>query len=301
MNRTYAMDLGLASLISASTIESIAELVRHRFAPNTASSLVPIQPAGSKTPLFIVHGVGGNVINFYGLAMRIDPCQPVYGIQAQSLLAGKPALLRLEDMAAHYVKEIRKVQPRGPYRLLGYSFGGTVALEMAHQLHAAGEVVAPIGMLDARSIYYDQAFAQALSTQSRVSRRLARFTGNTASLRWRSRLQYIAEKINTRCIRFISAAAHALGLHTLPSYLKSPYDINYVAIKHYKLRPYDGKLILFRAAEQDYSDGPRDLGWGEIFTQGVEIHDIPGDHERIFLEPSIDTLAMELHKAIQQA
>ena len=92
-----------------------------------------------------------------------------------------------------------------------------------------------------------------------------------------------------------------LGLRTLPAFLKSADDINHVAIKHYKLRPYDGKLILFRAAEQEYDSGPRDLGWSEIFTQGVDIHDIPGDHERIFLEPSIDILADELHKAIERA
>ena len=71
MNRIYAMDLGLASLISASTIQSIAELIRTRFAPNTASSLVPLQPQGTRPPLFILHGVGGNVVNFYGLAQRM--------------------------------------------------------------------------------------------------------------------------------------------------------------------------------------------------------------------------------------
>ena len=166
MNRTYAMDLGLASLISASTIESIAELVRNRFAPNTASSLVPIQPVGSKTPLFIVHGVGGNVVNFYGLSMRMGPDQPVYGIQSQALVAGAPALIRLKDMAALYLADVRKVQPHGPYKFLGYSFGGTVVLEMAHQLRAAGEEVSLIGMLDAK----DQALRRRTHSITRPAR-----------------------------------------------------------------------------------------------------------------------------------
>ena len=301
MNRIFTTDLGLASLVSNSTIESIAQIIRNRVSAKSTSSLVPLKANGDETPLFIVHGVGGNVINFYGLSMRIDPSQPVYGVQAQSLLAGQPALLRLEDMAAHYIQEIRKVQPHGPYRLLGYSFGGTVVLEMAHQLRAAGEVVAPIGMLDSRSLHYDKAFQRELSAQSKVSRRLSRFQGNTTSLSWRNRLAYIAEKLNTRVVRIGAGIAHSLGLRTLPSFFKSAYDINHIAINRYKLRPYDGKLILFRAAEQDYSNGPRDLGWGEIFTQGVEIHDIPGDHERMFLEPSIDILAAELHTAIRQS
>jgi thioesterase domain-containing protein len=172
---------------------------------------------------------------------------------------------------------------------------------MAHQLRAAGEIVAPIGMLDARSLHYDQAFQRELSTQSRVSRRLTRFQGNTTSLSWRDRLTYIAEKLCTRAVRNCAGVAHSLGLRTLPSFFKSADDINRVAIGRYKLRPYDGKLILFRAAEQDYKNGPRDLGWSEIFTQGVDIHDIPGDHERMFLEPSIDILAAELQAAIQRA
>jgi amino acid adenylation domain-containing protein len=301
MNRIYTTDLGLASLISASTIESIADIIRNRISAKSTSALVPLKSDGDALPLFIIHGVGGNVINFYGLAMRIDPCQPVYGVQAQSLLADQPALLKLEDMAAHYVREIRKLQPHGPYRLLGYSFGGTVALEMAHQLRAAGEIVAPLGMLDARSKHYDEAYKNTFDVHAKIGRRMERFRGNTTSLAWRHRFAYIYDKLKTRSIRFAGKLAAPLHMRTLPSFMKSPYDINYVAINRYAPRPFDGKLILFRAEEQEFADGPRDLGWSEIFTQGVEVHDIPGDHERMFLEPSIDILAAKLHDAIQRA
>jgi amino acid adenylation domain-containing protein len=301
MNRIYTTDLGLASLISASTIESIANIIRNRVSAKSTTSLVPLKSDGDALPLFIIHGVGGNVINFYGLAMRIDSCQPVYGVQAQSLLAGRPALLKLEDMAAHYISEIRALQPHGPYRLLGYSFGGTVALEMAHQLRAAGEIVAPLGMLDARSKHYDVAHKSTFDVHAKIGRRMDRFRGNTSALTWKHRFAYVYDKVRTRSIRFAGKLAAALHMRSLPSFMKSPYDINYVAINRYQPKPFDGKLILFRAEEQDFADGPRDLGWGRIFTQGVEVHDIPGDHERMFLEPSIDILAAKLHDAIQRA
>ena len=97
------MGFGLASLISAPTLKMVAELVRKRYAPNTVTSLVPIQPVGTKRPLYIVHGAGGNVVNFYGLTTRIGADQPVYGVQAQALEVDQPALLRREDMAAHYL------------------------------------------------------------------------------------------------------------------------------------------------------------------------------------------------------
>ncbi len=298
MNRIYAMDLGLASLISASTIESIAELIRNRFAPNRDSSLVPLQPHGARPPLFIVHGIGGNVVNFYGLSMRVGKDQPIYGIQSQALVANQPALLRLKDMASHYIADIRKVQPHGPYHLLGYSFGGTVVLEMAQQLRAAGEEVALIGMIDSKSKDYEETLAGMKSVQSKINDRVNRFRGNTGSLSWQQRVRYIWEKLSTRAIRYACMLAAHLNFSQVPSFMRSAWDINVVAVKNYQLQPYDGRLVLFRASHQDHPDGPYDLGWGSIFTQGVEIHDLNGDHERIFLEPNIELLAASLRECL---
>ena len=300
MNRVYAMDLGLASLISASTIESIAELIRNRFSPNTASALVPIQPNGTLPPLFIVHGVGGNVVNFYGLSLRMGANQPVYGIQSQALVANQAALLHLKDMARHYLGEIRKVQPQGPYHLLGYSFGGTVVLEMAHQLRALGEDVAMLGMLDSKSKDYEEELAKTRSVGSKLERRMTRFAGNTRNLTWKQRLAYMYEKASTRTIRFTVMAAAYFKFSKVPAFMKSAYDINYVAAQNYKLRPYDGRLVLFRATEQTDSGGPQDFGWSSIFSGGVEIHDLPGDHERIFLDPNIDVLASSLRASLRR-
>ena len=301
MNRIYAMELGLASLISASTIQQIAALIRTRFAPNTDSSLVPLQPRGTRPPLYIVHGVGGNVVNFYGLSMRVGKDQPVYGIQSQALVAKQPALLRLKDMAAHYIADIRKVQPHGPYHLLGYSFGGTVVLEIAHQLRAAGDEVAFVGMIDSKSKDYEEELAQLTTAQIKVNRRINRFRGNTGTLPWNARIKYISEKLSTRSIRFACMAAAKLHIKRVPAFIRSAYDINYVAVQNYKLRPYDGRLILFRATWQGEEEGERDLGWSTIFRQGVEIHDLPGDHERIFLEPNIDQLAQSLRESLTRA
>jgi thioesterase domain-containing protein len=300
MNRLFATELGLASLISASTIESIASIIRERLAPNTSSSLVPLQPAGTQPPLYIVHGVGGNVVNFYGLALRMGEDQPVYGIQSQALVSKQAALLDLKDMAAHYIADIRKLQPRGPYRLLGYSFGGTVVLEMAHQLRAMGEEVEMLGMIDAKSRDYEEELNRLSPVQTRIHRRMSRFKGNTGRLRWQERIKYVWEKVTTRAIRFACMAAASMNIRRVPAFMSSAYDINYVAAMNYELRPFDGKLILFRASEQDQEHGPYDLGWGPIFQRGVVVHDLPGDHERIFLEPNIERLAESLRAALEK-
>jgi amino acid adenylation domain-containing protein len=299
MNRIFALDLGLASLISASTIESVAELVRTRFAPNTERSVVPMHPQGSLPPLFLVHGVGGNIVNLYGLAMRLGRDRPVFGIQAQSLEQGRSALLRLEDMAAHYLREVRSIQPHGPYRLLGYSFGGTVALEMAHQLRAAGEDVALLGMLDAKSRAYEDTLAHATPVQAKVGHRLVRFHGNTRQLSLRERIRYVWGKLVTRSIRYSVRLAAALRLRRVPHFMKSAEDINFIALRNYKPRPFDGRLVLFRAAEQTDRNAPPDLGWNALFTQGVQVVQVPGDHERIFLEPAIEDLARAIRESLQ--
>ena len=300
INRVFAMDLGLASLVSAETIEGLAQVIQARFAPNTDSSLVPLQPHGRRPPLFILHGVGGNVISFHGLAARLGEAQPVYGIQAQSLVGREPALLRLEDLAAYYVRDLRRVQPRGPYHLLGYSFGGTLALEMARQLQSEGEEVALLGMLDARTRQYDQTMARSAPAPARLNQRLHRLRGNTGRLTSLARLHYIFGKLHTRAIRFSCKAAAKLGLRRVPAWMRSAYDINLVAIENYRPEPYDGRLVLFRASDQEHAGGAYDLGWGQLVEQGVEIHDLPGDHERLFLEPNIDQLAEQLRDLLQR-
>ncbi len=139
----------LAMLFRAPTIEQLARKLTAD--DDTASewpSLVPIQPNGSKTPLFLVHGAGGNVLLYRALAKRLEPDYPLYGLQSQGLDGQSKPLQTIEEMADRYLQEIRTVQPTGPYLLGGYCLGGTVAYEMAQRLVAGGEKVAMVAMLD---------------------------------------------------------------------------------------------------------------------------------------------------------
>src|SRR5262249_4772225 len=113
------------------------------------SALVPLQPHGELPPLLCVHPIGGGVQGFLALPRHLGPAQPVYGLQAASLdrVAGG-AHAAVAEMAAAYLKDVRALRPRGPYRLAGLSFGGLVAFEMACQLEAAGEEVDLLAILD---------------------------------------------------------------------------------------------------------------------------------------------------------
>ncbi|HEX2524309.1 MAG TPA: amino acid adenylation domain-containing protein, partial [Terriglobia bacterium] len=153
--------LPLATVFQGATVEHLAAILRQDAKPAPRSSLVAIQPAGSKRPLFLVHPAGGHVFPYVHLARYLGPDQPCYGLQARGLEEGEEPHTRIEDMAADYIKALRTVQPIGPYLLGGWSMGGLVAFEMAQQLHAQGEGVDLLALLDARITHPDEKFPEA--------------------------------------------------------------------------------------------------------------------------------------------
>src|SRR4029077_21085847 len=131
INNLLGYKLPIAALFRSPTVESLSRrLTGGHWAPPW-SSLVPLQPLGSKAPIFFVHGCRGDVYGFLGLAQLLAPDQPAYGLQAVGLDGTSARHITVEDMAAHYVKEVRSFQPEGPYFLGGHALGGVIAFEMA--------------------------------------------------------------------------------------------------------------------------------------------------------------------------
>jgi amino acid adenylation domain-containing protein/non-ribosomal peptide synthase protein (TIGR01720 family) len=149
---------GVARLLGTSAPISLAEEVAV-----IRSTLVPIQPEGSKPPLFCVHPAGGIVFPYYTLIPYLGKDQPLYGIQDTSLYDAQSAPTSIEAMATDYLKALKTVQPDGPYHFLGWSVGGVIAYEMAQQLSRQGQSVALLIMLDT------PAPAPARTPQSRIS------------------------------------------------------------------------------------------------------------------------------------
>lgn len=141
-------------IIGAKTVREIAAFIdRERITVGVAShqshvSLVPIQTAGEKIPFFCIHGLDGTVLGYYPLANHLGDENPFYAFQASKKVYGNSSHMAIKDLAAIYVKEMRDIQPRGPYQIGGWSFGCLVAFEMAQQIKAAGEKVAVLALLD---------------------------------------------------------------------------------------------------------------------------------------------------------
>ena len=142
-------EITIRTIFTGPTPASIAESLGGRGGPETDFDvMLPLKVSGNEAPLFCIHPVSGLSWAYAGLAGSLPQSRPLYGVQARGLLASEPLPETIEEMAADYATCIREVQPRGPYFLLGWSFGGLAAHAIATHLQDQGEHVAMLAILD---------------------------------------------------------------------------------------------------------------------------------------------------------
>ncbi|MBW4593278.1 MAG: SDR family NAD(P)-dependent oxidoreductase [Brasilonema angustatum HA4187-MV1] len=264
------------------------------------SSLVPIQPKGSKPPFFCIHPLGGEILCYRPLALRLGSDQPVYGIQPQGLDGKHPPLTRIEDMAAHYIKEIQTIQPNGPYYLGGYSLGGIIAYEIAQQLHSQGEKVAVLAMLDTSRPGSEKRLPFALRIFEHINNFIEK--GPT----------YLQQKLvgwtewGTYHIR--DKYRRLLEKSEVLPEGDEHLDViaaNVQAIEQYTLKAYPGRMIVFRTDDKNRDDAvgvkyDPQFGWSEV-TAGVDVYHLPGSHLSLLEEPEVAMLAEQLKLCLEKA
>ena len=293
IEQIFGRNLPLTTLLQAPTIEEIARILRQDGGSVPWSSLVAIQPNGSKTPLLCIHPIGGNVLEYLNLVKYLGSKQPVYGLQAQGIDGKQAPLNRVEDMAAHYIQEIRTLQPQGPYFLAGFSFGGLVAYEMAQQLYAQGQKVSLLALFDTRS-------PKLLGNRPSFVKSVLMRLGHLWQLEPNEKLDYMQSVVKWY---FNKGDYKDYLRRQLPESLQNfeVLDSNLEASRNYVPQVYPGSVTLFRCSIQDpkYSH-ERPLGWGELVGE-VTIHDVPSYHDRILREPHVRVLAEKLKLCLEKA
>jgi thioesterase domain-containing protein/acyl carrier protein len=280
IEQTYGADLGLSTLLKARTVEQLsAAICAGRQAANRC--LISIQPSGSKLPLFCLHGLNGEVIFWRHIVSHLRSDQPVYGIVAGAFGQDSGAYNSIETIAKHYLREIRRVQPVGAYRLCGFSFGGFIAFEMARQLEMASEQVSLLAIID--TVTYGLRFRRSLHERlSHTVRRLhSRFsTPLTGGPIARKRMGYEIRK------KFLEWSKPQRD---------GPAAALRTALSRYEPEPYRGSAVLFRARDRsDTFDYDCQNGWGKLILGSLDVYEFDATHLSLIEEPCAKDVANRL-------
>ena len=302
-------NLPLATLFQAPTIDGISALLRREGRGSSWSSLVAIKPTGDRSPFFCVHAAGGNVLGYRSLASRLDPDQPVYGLQARGLDGADVPLESVEEMAAQYVREVRALQPTGPYYLGGACTGGIVAFEMAQQLVAGGEDVGVLAMFDTFAHSHLRSLSGSELRRFKLESGVERLKYHSGNLLFgQGRIDYVRRKsktlvrrLRTRLWRIRQKPFTRMGI-PLPRSFQRVEEYNMLAIVKYRPRPYPGRITLFPPSTRSVGEfRDPEQGWGSLALGGVEIHKVTGNHLTMLTEPYVGVVAQSLTECIRRA
>ncbi|MVM36995.1 amino acid adenylation domain-containing protein [Spirosoma sp. HMF3257] len=295
--------LPLSTLLTYPTIRKLAQVVEADAKLTNWKSLVPIQPSGNKVPIYIIHGIGLNLLNFSGLLSYMSPEQPIYGLQARGLDGIDEPLDDMGAIAAFYLSEVLEQNPTGPYAIAGYSFGGYVALEMARQLKAMGKEVKLLAMFDTNAQESDTNRSMMSWLQRKILRQFPKFLWFTSSLIRQpiSTLRYQQVYVEGKVDQLLKA----VGIREKPKPKEGLDLFEQIIEKHerafekYTMKPYDGIVDLFKAQVRLYFvDDNKYLGWKKYALKGVRVHSVPGDHEQMLLPPNDKEFARALQRAL---
>jgi thioesterase domain-containing protein/acyl carrier protein len=282
----FDVSLPLSTLITRPTIASLSEALESEGGGGDGPGcLVPIQPEGNRIPIICVHGGGGEILYYRPLADRLGPDQPVYGLEPVGLDGATEPLDTVPEMAARYVSELRGVQPHGPYRLVGYCFGGSVALEMAAQLEEAGEEVQMVGVIDG-GLPLDAARASTTLARARALLRTRGVvgTGKAVMARVRNRGQILWDGsfggIEGRERAKYSGVAQACSR----------------AFSTFEPRPTRAPVTLIRSTESRVAEGKDwHVRWDEYTTE-FHLEWIDAPHLDLFKAPAVEDLAETIRR-----
>ena len=302
--------LPVLTLFQSPTVKGLADAIRRMQSSEAPSLVVPIRGEGTREPLFLAHGAGGGMLwGYANLAKYLDAGRPVYAFNSLDN-EGLDEFKTIEEMAAHYIQELRAVQPRGPYHVGGYCFGGLVAYEMAQQLVARGECVALLVLMNATPP--NSSFERVRLTPAW----LARFAGNSWHwlrhfFRWGSghRRQFLARKVRVWRKRLLRRgdtgrsdeidAEDYIDLSDYSPQRRRLWDVHLRAAARYAPSVYPGRVTVLRTELHPFlcSFDPT-FGWAEYARGGVTVKVVTGAHESILNEPHVQAVAAELNRCL---
>jgi len=308
IEKVFKVKLPLATLFEAPTIQELARIIRSEVPSSGWSPLVAIQPSGARPPFFCIHGAGGNVLIYRELSQNLGDDQPFYGLQCQGLDGSCPPLTKIGDMAALYVKAIRRQQAHGPYLVGGYCGGGLIAYEVAQQLRSEGEEIALLALFDTLNF----SKIQLPSMWSRTyygAEKLAFHAANFWRLDFEGKVRFLREKMKALRNRLpvwwgmlLAKLDKNSGETTSESrVLGQIWQANDLACHRYVPLPYPGVVTDFRPLRQYRMFDKPEARWDRLALEGQSVVALPVYPAGMLLEPFVKHLAVALRKTIDSA
>jgi amino acid adenylation domain-containing protein len=303
IERETGKRLPLASLFTANTVEKLSVEMELDDQSISWDLLVPVKPTGNKPPVFIVNGLDMNVLMFNNIARNMDPDQPVYGFQPRGLNGLDEPFETLEDMAAEYIAALLGKDFPDGYALAGYSYGGVVAFEMARQLQAMGKKVKMLAMFDTYA-YNKGHFETGMPKYIRkIKRQFPKFLFVTGSF-----IRNPGETLRYQQAFFVrkyNELAVYMGLQRPPESDRADDKINdkyEAAYRKYHMHPSAACVIdLFRVdIRLYYLDDPIYLGWKPYALNGIDVHDVTGNHKTFLMPPNDKDFAILLQQLVDK-
>jgi thioesterase domain-containing protein/acyl carrier protein len=309
----FERSIPLAILFKAQTVAEMAEVLTNVLASDSRESTFALRNGKSRqSPLFLVHGMDGDLGQWRGLIKHLGTDLEVYGLKLPDKNGVHQTFSSLEAMAAYHVERICDVQPVGPYRVAGYSFGARVALEIAQQLVSGGRQVGLLGAIDSGPFPRGKYDWKHFSIYQFLHNMRYWMVDDILTAHPREILGRVRLKVRTSAKRMgiiHSSLPTSSPLFRLESWLdverlaaqhRSLVETNYRAWQSYVPRPYPGRVTLFRARSRPLLHSlALDLGWGEVAQGGVEIHVVNGQHWKIMIEPGVRTLSEQIRLCVQ--
>jgi len=298
INEAFKRSLLLDTLFESPTVATLAKVISEGNSRDTG--VVTIQSGNASPPLFCIPGQTGSVLIFRTLARHLGSDQRVYGLQSQGLDGKQPPLVRIEDMAANFVKQLRVVQPKGPYFLVGYCMGGTLALEIAQQLIKLGEPIGLLALLDTynwrvlkRTSFLDDFYFRAQQWC---------FSWHRGGLRWKE----LHEGKGLVSLPALLLPGENAVFRKFREFWDSPgaehvSECNRKAACSYLPKAYPGRILHVRSTKQFARYKSPTISLNRFAAQGVEEFLVRGYPAQMLLEPAARDLGAKLKACIETA
>ncbi len=294
--QTCGRELPPVMIYHAPTIAMLAAVLEESDVPRVPP-LVQLKAGSVEPPLFITHGLGGSVMDFFQVVKHVQTPHAIYGMQTKGIDGAEEPFDRIEDMARYSLDAVRQLQPHGPYLLVGYSLGGLVTLEMARQLSAEGEKIGLLAMLDS----YPEIRYLSLAQRARLVTRLAtRRAASAVKLPLGEALALVIRPTRRRSLSSSSGGPYQTPVDvSLSPAMERVREKSYLALTRYQPRFYPGRIKFVRAAVPTAFPADPAAVWGPL-AGSVEVESVPGDHLEI-MTTHHDKLAAAISRYVAEA